>query len=88
MVWIPAGTFLMGSDRHYPEEAPAHKVKVAGFWIGACAVTNAEFRRFVDATGYVTLAERPANPADYPEHYRSCLSQRRSCSRRLVVRST
>jgi len=66
MVWIPSGTFLMGSDRHYSEEAPAHKVKVAGFWIGAYAVTNAEFARFVDATGYVTVAERPANPADYP----------------------
>ena len=66
MVWIPGGTFLMGSDRHYPEEAPAHKVKVGGFWIGAYAVTNAEFARFVDATGYVTVAERPANPADYP----------------------
>ena len=66
MVWIPGGTFLMGSDRHYPEEAPAHKVKVAGFWIGAYAVTNAEFVRFVDATGYVTVAERPANPEDYP----------------------
>ena len=66
MVWIPGGTFLMGSDRHYAEEAPAHKVKVAGFWIGAYAVTNAEFARFVDATGYVTVAERPANPEDYP----------------------
>jgi formylglycine-generating enzyme len=66
MVWIPGGTFLMGSDRHYPEEAPAHKVKVAGFWIGAYAVTNAEFGRFVDATGYMTVAERPADPADYP----------------------
>jgi formylglycine-generating enzyme required for sulfatase activity len=66
MVWVPGGTFLMGSDHHYPEEAPAHKVKVAGFWIGAYAVTNAEFGRFVDATGYVTVAERPADPADYP----------------------
>ena len=66
MVWIPGGTFLMGSDRHYAEEGPAHKVKVAGFWIGAYAVTNAEFARFVDATGYVTVAERPADAADYP----------------------
>ena len=66
MVWIPGGTFRMGSDRHYPEEAPAHKVKVSGFWMGAYAVTNAEFGRFVAATGYVTVAERPANPADYP----------------------
>lgn len=65
-VWIPGGTFLMGSDRHYPEEAPAHRVRVNGFWMDRYAVTNAEFRRFVDATGHVTLAERPANAADYP----------------------
>ena len=57
----------MGSDRHYPEEAPAHKVKVGGFWMSRHTVTNAEFSRFVDETGYVTLAERPANPADYPD---------------------
>ena len=63
---IPGGTFLMGSDHHYPEEAPAHRVTVDGFWMDAHAVTNAEFKRFVDATGHVTLAERPANPADYP----------------------
>src|SRR5262245_50037329 len=66
MVWIPGGTFEMGSDRHYPEEAPAHSVKVDGFWVSPFTVTNAEFARFVDATKYVTLAERPANPADYP----------------------
>jgi formylglycine-generating enzyme len=66
MVWIPGGTFRMGSDHHYPEEAPAHKVKVAGFWMNRHTVTNAEFARFVDETKYVTLAERPANPADYP----------------------
>ena len=66
MVWIPGGTFLMGSDHHYPEEAPAHKVTVNGFWMDRYAVTNAEFRRFVEATRYVTLAERPANAADYP----------------------
>ena len=66
MVWIPGGTFLMGSNDHYPEEAPAHTVTVSGFWMDRYAVTNAEFRRFVEATGYVTLAERPANPADYP----------------------
>jgi sulfatase modifying factor 1 len=66
MVWIPGGTFLMGSDRHYPEEAPAHRVRVDGFWIDPHAVTNAQFRGFVEATGHVTLAERPANAADYP----------------------
>jgi sulfatase modifying factor 1 len=66
MTWIPAGTFLMGSDRHYPEEAPAHPVTVDGFWIDAHPVTNKDFARFVRKTGYVTLAERPPDPADYP----------------------
>jgi len=66
MAWIPGGTFLMGSDAHYPEEAPAHEVTVSGFWMDTGLVTNADFRRFVEATGHVTLAERPANPADYP----------------------
>ena len=66
MVRIPGGVFIMGSDVHYPEEAPAHKVNVNGFWMDAHAVTNAEFKRFVDATHYVTLAEKPANAADYP----------------------
>ena len=66
MAHIPGGTFRMGSDNHYPEEAPAHPVRVGEFWIDTHAVTNTEFKRFVDATGYVTLAERPANPADYP----------------------
>ncbi|MEO5883554.1 MAG: formylglycine-generating enzyme family protein [Caldimonas sp.] len=66
MRWIPAGTFGMGSDRHYPEEAPAHSVTVDAFWIDECTVTNADFRRFVEATGHVTAAERPADPADYP----------------------
>ncbi|HEY7903176.1 MAG TPA: formylglycine-generating enzyme family protein [Casimicrobiaceae bacterium] len=67
MVHIPGGTFRMGSDSHYPEEAPAHSVRVDGFWIDPHAVTNTDFRKFVDATGYVTLAERPANAADYPD---------------------
>jgi len=66
MVWIPGATFLMGSDRHYPEEAPAHKVTVDGFWIDPCPVTNAEFARFVRKTGHVTVAEQAPDPADYP----------------------
>ena len=65
MVWVPGGTFLMGSDRHYPEEAPVHRVSVNGFWMDGHTVTNGEFRRFVEATGHVTLAEKPANAADY-----------------------
>jgi formylglycine-generating enzyme required for sulfatase activity len=56
----------MGSNAHYPEEAPAHAVTVDGFFIDRRAVTNAEFARFVDATGHVTLCERPPDPAMYP----------------------
>lgn len=56
----------MGSDHHYPEEAPAHKVSVDGFWIDTHCVTNDDFARFVASTGHVTLAERAADPADYP----------------------
>jgi formylglycine-generating enzyme required for sulfatase activity len=66
-VALPGGTFTMGSDVHYPEEAPAHRVRVAGFSVDACAVTNAQFADFVDATGYVTVAERPLDPADFPD---------------------
>ncbi|MGE0153046.1 MAG: formylglycine-generating enzyme family protein [Reyranellaceae bacterium] len=66
MVWIVGGEFTMGSDRHYPEEAPAHRVRVDGFWMDRFTVTNRDFEAFTAATGYVTLAERPANPEDYP----------------------
>ena len=66
MARIPGGEFLMGSNAHYPEEAPAHRVSVGAFWMDEHTVTNKEFRRFVDATGYVTLAEKPANADDYP----------------------
>ena len=66
MVWIHGGTFLMGSDHHYPEEAPAHRVTVDGLWIDRHTVTNAEFARFVHKTGYLTVAEQAPDPADYP----------------------
>jgi formylglycine-generating enzyme len=66
MVLIPAGTFTMGSNDHYPEEAPAHTVSVDGFWMDQCTVTNAQFSRFVEDTNYVTSAERAPNPAEYP----------------------
>ncbi len=61
MVWIPGGQFMMGTDdpSSFPNERPAHQVQVDGFWIDATAVTNAQFRQFVEATGYVTTAERP-----------------------------
>ena len=60
MRWVPAGTFLMGSDAHYPEEAPAHKVTVDGFWIDSRPVTNEAFAKFVEETGHTTVAEMPA----------------------------
>src|SRR4051794_28342170 len=66
MVWIPGGTFRMGSDQHYPEEAPAHNVKVDGFWIDRTPVTNRQFRRFVEAAGYATVAELVPDPKEYP----------------------
>lgn len=67
MVWISGGEFLMGSDAFYPEEAPVRPVAVDGFWIDEHPVTVAEFRRFVKATGHVTLAEQTPDPADYPD---------------------
>jgi formylglycine-generating enzyme len=56
----------MGSDQHYPEEAPAHQVSVEGFWIDRHTVTNSEFARFVRKTNHLTVAERPADAAAYP----------------------
>ena len=67
MMWVPGGTFTMGSDDHYPEEAPAHSVAVEGFWIDRTTVTNDDFAAFVKATGHVTLAEQPPDPAVYPD---------------------
>ena len=66
MVLIRGGTFNMGSDRHYPEEAPAHQVCVDPFWVDRTPVTNRQFHEFVKATGYVTVAEEAPNPKDYP----------------------
>ena len=67
MAWIPGGTFRMGSEDFYPEEAPIREVSVDGFWMDTHPVTAAEFRRFVRTSGYTTLAERPLDPNDYPE---------------------
>jgi formylglycine-generating enzyme required for sulfatase activity len=66
MKWIPGGTFEMGSNKFYSEENPAHKVTVDGFWMDQFTVTNREWQRFVEATGHVTLAERPPKVEDYP----------------------
>lgn len=73
IVWIPGRTFRMGSDRHYPDEAPTHRVTVDGFWMDRTPVTNRQFREFVEATGYRTVADvasrslvfvQPKNPVD------------------------
>lgn len=66
LAWIPAQTATVGSDDHYPEEAPVHDVDVDGFSIQRHQVTNAQYAEFVDATGYRTVAERPLDPAQYP----------------------
>jgi formylglycine-generating enzyme required for sulfatase activity len=66
MARIPGGVFRMGSDFHYPEEAPSHRIAVAAFWIDATPVTNRQFRAFVEATGYVTVAEIAPKAGDYP----------------------
>ncbi len=69
IVWIPGGSFVMGADPQYPEEGPPREVSVSGFWMDSHEVTNAEFAAFVEATNYVTLAERdpPAIPGAPPE---------------------
>jgi formylglycine-generating enzyme len=66
MTWIPPGTFRMGSNEHYPEEAPAWTVTVDGFWIDRYQTTNRRFQEFVQETGYVTVAERPLDPDAFP----------------------
>jgi sulfatase modifying factor 1 len=67
MVWIPGGTFWMGCENcNMPDALPSHLVTVAGFWMDRTPVTNAEFERFVAATGYVTIAERPLKASDFP----------------------
>ncbi|OJU18050.1 MULTISPECIES: formylglycine-generating enzyme family protein [unclassified Sphingomonas] len=67
MIALPGGTFTMGSERFYPEEAPVRRVRVDPFRIDAAPVTNRAFARFVAETGYVTFAEIAPDPADYPD---------------------
>jgi formylglycine-generating enzyme required for sulfatase activity len=66
VIELPGGVFTMGSDTHEPEEAPAQRVHVDPFAIDVFPVTNRQFAAFVEATGYVTVAERPLDPADFP----------------------
>lgn len=66
MARLSGGTFRMGSDHFYAEEAPVHSVAVDAFWIDRTPVTNRQFRDFVNTTGYVTLAEKAPDPQLYP----------------------
>lgn len=65
MVWVPGGTFTIG-DTLYPEELPLREISVEGFWMDRTEVTNAEFAAFVDATGYITVPERPVDTVAHP----------------------
>src|SRR5215510_14685707 len=65
MIRLAGGTFRMGSERHYPEEAPVHRVSVDAFWMDPTPVTNRQFKDFVKATGHVTCEIKP-DPKDYP----------------------
>ncbi len=67
MVWVPGGTFWMGCENcHMPDALPVHRVTVNGFWMDKTPVTNAQFEKFVKATGYITIAERKPDPKDFP----------------------
>jgi formylglycine-generating enzyme required for sulfatase activity len=96
MVWIAGGTFQMGSNSHYPEEAPVHRVQVGGFFIDPYPVTNRQFAAFVAgkrrrrggqpfppgdaASGYRAVAERALNPADHPGAWKTAASRRRKAN--------
>lgn len=66
LIDLPGGTFTMGSTAFYPDESPVHTATVAAFAIERHPVTNAQYAEFVADTGYVTVAERPMDPAQYP----------------------
>ncbi len=66
MVWIPPGTYWMGSENGMPDEQPVHEVTLDGFWIDKTEVTNEQFKKFVKETGYVTTAEKKPDPKDFP----------------------
>ena len=67
MVRIAAGRFHMGDTRYYRDESPVHERSVDSFWLDRTPVTNRQFASFVDETGYVTVAERALDPAEFPE---------------------
>ena len=68
MAWVPGGSFWMGTDDGmFPDAGPVHLVTLDGYWMDRTEVTNAQYAAFVESTGYKTVAERPIDPADYPE---------------------
>jgi formylglycine-generating enzyme len=68
MVWVPGGVFWMGcEDCEMPDALPVHLVTVDGFWMDAAPVTNTQFQKFVESTGYKTIAERAPDPKDFPD---------------------
>ena len=88
MVWIPGGTFRMGSDKHYPEERPVHRVTVDGFWMDRCPVTNERFARFVEATRSRDVRGDPARSrATIRARCRRCSTPARWCSCSRPARS-
>ena len=87
MVWIPAGEFSMGSDEEgFADARPIHRVRVKGFWMDKTEVTNDQFRKFIDATGYVTVAETKPRAEDFPGAPPENRLQARSFSRRRMKR--
>lgn len=72
MIWVSGGSFTMGT-KEFSDTQPLHEVSVDGFWMDEHEVTNAQFSRFVQATGYQTVAERALNPADFPDVPRDLL---------------
>jgi formylglycine-generating enzyme required for sulfatase activity len=87
MVRISGGTFRMGSDRHYPEETPVHRVTVSDFWIDRAPITNRQFKEFVNTTRHVTFAEFRLIRKITLAPSRTCCLQARWSLRRRTVRS-
>ena len=87
MVWIHGGSFRMGCDHAYPEESPVHHCAVDGFWMDEHPVTNAEFARFVELTGYRTVAECSPDPQAYPGVDPACLVAGSLCFQRPPSRA-
>jgi formylglycine-generating enzyme required for sulfatase activity len=73
MALVPSGSFRMGEQDFYAEERPTVTATVGDLWVGEHPVTNAQFRRFVAATGHVTVAEQPPDAADFPDADRDLL---------------